>query len=114
MLARHPVVIIDAETHKFSPSAYRSPQPPCQTGIARQHNRQSATRLQHAIPLAQHLMRPRQVLEYMGRDYPVERLVRDATLRSTMGGAARVLAAAEFDQHRIIDRTLDAYRTLPR
>ena len=42
----------------------------------------------------------------------VEQLVGDARLRSTMGAAARVRAAAEFDQQRIIDRTLDAYRTL--
>ena len=44
----------------------------------------------------------------------VEQLVGDARMRSTMGAAARVRAAAEFDQQRIIDRTLDAYRTLPR
>ena len=44
----------------------------------------------------------------------VERLVGDAGLRSTMGAAARARAAAEFDQQRIIDRTLDAYRTLTR
>ena len=42
----------------------------------------------------------------------VERLVSDASLRTTMGAAARERAAAEFDQQRIIDRTLDAYRTL--
>jgi hypothetical protein len=29
-----------------------------------------------------------------------------------MGAAARRRAAAEFDQQRVIDRTLDAYRTL--
>lgn len=44
----------------------------------------------------------------------IERLVSDAGLRSTMGTAARERAAAEFDQQRIIDRTLDAYRTLAR
>ncbi len=44
----------------------------------------------------------------------IERLVSDAGLRSTMGTAARERAAAEFDQQRIIDRTLDAYRALTR
>jgi glycosyltransferase involved in cell wall biosynthesis len=42
----------------------------------------------------------------------VERLAGDAELRTTMGAAARRRAAAEFDQQRVIDRTLDAYRTL--
>ena len=44
----------------------------------------------------------------------VERLVGDSELRSTMGAAAAERAAAEFDQQRIIDRTLAAYALLPR
>ena len=44
----------------------------------------------------------------------VERLVGDPELRSTMGAAAAERAAAEFDQQRIIDRTLAAYELLPR
>ena len=44
----------------------------------------------------------------------VERLVGDSELRSTMGAAAAERAAAEFDQQRIIDRTLAAYELLPR
>ncbi len=43
----------------------------------------------------------------------VERLVDDEDLRRAMGGAARQRAAAEFDQARVIERTLDAYRLLP-
>lgn len=41
-------------------------------------------------------------------------LVNEPALRSTMGAAARQRAAVEFDQQRVIDRTLAAYRTLPR
>ena len=44
----------------------------------------------------------------------VERLVTDSELRSKMGVAAAERAAAEFDQQRIIDRTLAAYELLPR
>ena len=44
----------------------------------------------------------------------VERLVADAGLRSAMGAAARGRAAGEFDQQRIIDRTLAAYALLDR
>ena len=42
----------------------------------------------------------------------VERLVDDGELRSSMGEAARQRAAAEFDQQRVIDRTLDVYASL--
>jgi glycosyltransferase involved in cell wall biosynthesis len=42
----------------------------------------------------------------------VERLVGDADERSKMSVAARQRAAAEFDQQRVIDRTLDAYASV--
>ena len=42
----------------------------------------------------------------------VERLVDDPDERSRMGVAARQRAAAEFDQQRVIDRTLDVYASL--
>jgi glycosyltransferase involved in cell wall biosynthesis len=42
----------------------------------------------------------------------VERLVADPHLRTAMGQSARGRAAAEFDQQRIIDRTLAAYALL--
>jgi len=42
----------------------------------------------------------------------VGRLVDDVELRSTMAVAARQRAAAEFDQQRVIDRTLAAYASL--
>ncbi len=44
----------------------------------------------------------------------VRRLVGDATLRASMGAAAKRRAAEEFDQQRIIDRTLAAYETVRR
>ncbi len=44
----------------------------------------------------------------------VERLVGDPSLRASMGAAARRRAAAEFDQQRVIDRTIAAYETLRR
>jgi len=43
----------------------------------------------------------------------VERLAGDCALRDAMGRNARARAAAEFDQARVIARTLDAYRLLP-
>jgi len=42
----------------------------------------------------------------------VEELVGDPAERSRMGAAARRRASAEFDQQRIIDRTLDAYASV--
>ena len=42
----------------------------------------------------------------------VEQLVDDAEMRSRMGAAARQRSAAEFDQQRIINRTLDVYALL--
>ena len=42
----------------------------------------------------------------------VKRLVDDTELRSAMAVAARQRAADEFDQQRIIDRTLAAYETV--
>ena len=44
----------------------------------------------------------------------VEQLVGDPELRTKMGLAARRRAAAEFDQQRVIDRTLDVYALLAR
>ena len=43
----------------------------------------------------------------------VERLADDAALRSAMSIAGRQRAGAEFDQQRVIDRTLAAYASLP-
>jgi glycosyltransferase involved in cell wall biosynthesis len=42
----------------------------------------------------------------------LERLIRDAGLRASMGAAARSRAAAEFDQQRVIDITLATYARL--
>ena len=52
------------------------------------------------------------VRDPLGIRVAVERLVIDQELRATMGAAARKRAAAEFDQQRIIDRTLAAYALL--
>jgi glycosyltransferase involved in cell wall biosynthesis len=40
-------------------------------------------------------------------------LVEDVALRTSMGAAARDRARLEFDQQRVIERTLDAYRSAP-
>jgi len=42
----------------------------------------------------------------------IEQLVLDSDTRARMASAARERARAEFDQQRIIDRTLDAYALL--
>jgi glycosyltransferase involved in cell wall biosynthesis len=42
----------------------------------------------------------------------IGRLVEDADMRTSMGEAGRVKARHEFDQRRVIDRTLDAYSVL--
>ncbi|MEN9506222.1 MAG: hypothetical protein RI958_2148, partial [Actinomycetota bacterium] len=40
-------------------------------------------------------------------------LVEDVALRTSMGAAARDRARLEFDQQRVIERTIDAYRSAP-
>jgi glycosyltransferase involved in cell wall biosynthesis len=42
----------------------------------------------------------------------LDRLVTDDDLRRRLGAAGPVAAAAEFDQRRVVERTLDAYRLL--
>lgn len=44
----------------------------------------------------------------------LEQLVNDSELRTKMGVAAQRRSATEFDQQRVIDRTLDAYSLLAR